>query len=396
MAYFTDAFHEANGVATFSREFEQFADRHHIPFLSVHAGTATALRPDAFVTTLELRRSALSFPLDQQLRCDPLLTRYKEAAMGQLKSFGAELVHVTGPGDVGILGAWVAHCLGLPLIASWHTNLQEYAERRVDRLLGWMPARPRRKISAAAERHSMDALVRFYRMARLIMAPNQDMVDLLRERTGKPTLRIGHGVDVEWFTPDRRSRRNDLFTVGYVGRLTPEKNVRWLAGIEQALVERGIQEFRLLLVGAGSEQSWLQANLQRAEFRGILRGPSLAQAFADMDVFVFPSLTDTFGLVILEAMASGVPVIVTPAGGPKYQVRVGQTGFVATTPGDFAACILALKNNSLMHAQMREAARQHACSASWDNVFADVYGIYETVLDKASCKHFSAGANRST
>jgi glycosyltransferase involved in cell wall biosynthesis len=110
-----------------------------------------------------------------------------------------------------------------------------------------------------------------------------------------------------------------------------------------------------------------------------------------MDVFLFPSRTDTFGLVILEAMASGVPVVVTPAGGPKYQVQSGQTGFVATSPRDFAECILALKNDPLMHAQMREAARQHACSASWDNVFADIYGIYETVLDQASCKQFSAG-----
>jgi phosphatidylinositol alpha 1,6-mannosyltransferase len=297
-----------------------------------------------------------------------------------VKGFGAEVVHVTGPGDVGILGAWVAHSLHLPLIASWHTNLQEYAERRVDRLLGWMPLRLRRNISGAAQRHSMSALVRFYRLARLIMAPNRDMIRILGERTGKPTVSIGHGVDVESFTPDRRSCRKGVFTVGYVGRLTPEKNVRWLAGIERALLERGVQEFRLVLVGAGSEQSWLQANLHHAEFRGILRGPPLAQAFADMDVFVFPSLTDTFGLVILEAMASGVPVVVAPGGGPKYQVRAGQTGFVANTPEDFAECISALKNDPSMHAQMRNAARQHACSASWDSVFTDVYGFYETVL----------------
>jgi glycosyltransferase involved in cell wall biosynthesis len=242
----------------------------------------------------------------------------------------------------------------------------------------------RRQISRAAERWSMAALVRFYGMARLLMAPNQDMVDLLRQHTGKPAVLMGHGVDVARFNPERRSRNHDgPFTLGYVGRLTPEKNVRLLAEIEQALLDCRLRNFRLVLVGAGHEQSWLDANLRHAEFRGILRGPELARAFADMDVFLFPSTTDTFGLVILEAMASGVPVIVAPAGGPHYQVRPGHNGFVAGTPGDFAQCILALRNDPLLHARMREAARQYACSASWDSVFAHVYSTYDSVLHQS-------------
>jgi phosphatidylinositol alpha 1,6-mannosyltransferase len=382
VAFFTDAFYEANGVGTVSREFEHFASRHRIPFLSVHAGTATRLATEGSVATLELRRSPLSFPLDRELRCDPFFTRYKDLAMDQLASFEADLVHITGPGDVGILGAWVAHSLRLPLVASWHTNLQEYAERRLDRLLSFMPSRTRRKISMAAERKSLDALMLFYGMARMLMAPNRDMVDLLRRRTAKPAVLMHHGVDVDLFSPERRHRKDHLFTLGYVGRLTPEKNVRALAGIERALLDCGLRDFRLVLVGDGSEQGWLKANLRHADFLGILRGPALAGAFADMDVFLFPSTTDTFGLVILEAMASGVPVIVAPGGGPHYQVQEGRTGFVAGTPKDFAQCILALRSDPLLLSRMRQAARQHACSASWDHVFSDVYRTYDSVLNR--------------
>ena len=89
---------------------------------------------------------------------------------------------VKGPGDMGILGFWVAHCLGIPLVASWHTNLHEYAGRRLDKLFSPIPDRWRERISSAAERQSLRACVSFYRLARFLFAPNQGMVDLLGER----------------------------------------------------------------------------------------------------------------------------------------------------------------------------------------------------------------------
>ena len=380
VAFFTDAFYEANGVGTLSREFECFARRHQSPCFSVHAGPITEVRVEGSITTLELKRGPLAFPLDRELRCDPFLTRYRDLTLSELTPFGADVVHITGPGDVGILGAWVAHDLRVPLVASWHTNLQEYAEKRLYRSLQWVPESLRRRVSSAAGRGSMEALMSFYGMARLLMAPNHAMVDLLEKRTGKPAVLMGHGVDVELFHPGRRARSDGPFTLGYVGRITPEKNVRVLVDIEQALLNRGLQNFRMVLVGRGSEENWLKGNLRHAEFLGTLRGRELAQVFAGMDVFLFPSTTDTFGLVILEAMASGVPVIVSPGGGPQDQVRVGQNGFVAATPEEFADHILTLKNDSRLHSRMREEARRHASTASWDAVFSHVYGMYDTVV----------------
>lgn len=380
VAFLTDAFYEPNGVGTLSREFEDFVQRHDFPFFSVHAGPATALKSEGSLTTFELRRSPLAFALDRELRYDPFITRYKDQVLSELASFKPDLVHITGPGDLGIVGAWVAHDLRVPLVASWHTNLQEYAQKRLYRSLQWLPEKQRRSISIAAEHGSMRALMLFYGMARLLMAPNQATVELLERSTGRPAILMGHGVDVERFHPRERARRDGPFTLGYVGRITPEKNVRALAEIEQILVKQGMQDFRLVLVGRGSEEAWLKANLHHAEFSGTLRGAELARAFAGMDAFLFPSTTDTFGLVILEAMASGVPVIVSPGGGPQHQVSQGQTGFIAATPEEFAERVLLLKNDPCLHSRMREAARRHACAASWENVFSHVYARYEQLL----------------
>jgi glycosyltransferase involved in cell wall biosynthesis len=99
-----------------------------------------------------------------------------------------------------------------------------------------------------------------------------------------------------------------------------------------------------------------------------------------MDVFAFPSFTDTFGNVILEALASGVPAVVTTGGGPKFMVQSGVTGFVAESEAAFIGCVLELMNNSDKLATMKAAAREYACSISWDRVFENVYEAYNQTL----------------
>ena len=105
----------------------------------------------------------------------------------------------------------------------------------------------------------------------------------------------------------------------------------------------------------------------------------LAAAYANMDLFVFPSHTDTFGNVVLEALASGVPAVVTPEGGPKTIVRDGETGRIVPDEG-FAAAVAAILADPEQHAAMRRAARSYAETASWDSVFDGVYAAYKTLL----------------
>jgi phosphatidylinositol alpha 1,6-mannosyltransferase len=112
----------------------------------------------------------------------------------------------------------------------------------------------------------------------------------------------------------------------------------------------------------------------------VLRGAALARAYANMDVLVFPSHTDTFGNVVLEALASGVPAVVTPDGGPKFIVRDGETGFV-TVNDQFASAVAELVRDRSQLGEMRLKARAYALGCSWDAVFDRVYAGYETVLE---------------
>lgn len=188
------------------------------------------------------------------------------------------------------------------------------------------------------------------------------------------------GVDAELFHPGKRTPGYRPFTIGYVGRLSPEKNVRFLAALEESLLQAGHSEFRFVIVGSGTEQEWLTENMRHAEFPGILKGENLARAYADMDVFAFPSHTDTFGNVILEALASGVPPVVTSGGGPKFLVNPGVNGFVSQNDGEFTDSIQLLMTNGRLLDSMRSAARAYACSIAWDTVFEKVYGAYEGTL----------------
>jgi phosphatidylinositol alpha 1,6-mannosyltransferase len=169
--------------------------------------------------------------------------------------------------------------------------------------------------------------------------------------------------------------------VGYVGRITPEKSVRFLHDLEIGLRDAGVPPFRFLIVGDGSEREWLSRNLRAADLPGVRRGEELAQACANMDVFVFPSRTDTLGNVVLEAFASGVPAIVTSAGGPKFIVRDGISGFVASSDREFIELTSRLLCDGQLRLRMARAAREQACQESWDSVFERVYEGYKTAIE---------------
>jgi phosphatidylinositol alpha 1,6-mannosyltransferase len=208
---------------------------------------------------------------------------------------------------------------------------------------------------------------------------------LLERATGRPCHLMTRGVDAEAFSPVYRDRyaSDGDFVLGFVGRLSVEKNVALLVTMEQQLRRQGAGNFRFLIVGHGGEENWLRERLVRAEFTGVLRGKDLARAYANMDAFVFPSHTDTFGNVVLEALASGVPSIVTPDGGPACIVRDGHTGFIRAD-ADFAPAIADLANDAAAHAAMRDRARQYALAASWDAVFESIYAQYAALLGRKS------------
>jgi glycosyltransferase involved in cell wall biosynthesis len=120
--------------------------------------------------------------------------------------------------------------------------------------------------------------------------------------------------------------------------------------------------------------------MRHAEFLGVLSGDELSRAFANMDVLAFPSQTETFGLVVLEALASGVPVVAMAGGGPKYTIAHGKTGFIAENFEEFASCVAVLMKDPEMVSSMREAGRRHAHESSWGHAFQNIYQTYRSHL----------------
>ncbi|GAA3748427.1 glycosyltransferase [Terriglobus aquaticus] len=373
IAFLPDSFHEVNGVAHTARNYTSYAQRHNVPFLCIRAGQQQpALQQHGSVLSLELPRSRLSVPIEKDLSFDPLFARHARAVGYVLKQFRPDVIHITGPSELGILGAFFARRHGIPLAASWHTNVHEYAGRRLQALSRFLPALPR-----AAEAASLSLTARFYRMARVLFAPNEELCELLERRTGRPAHRMPRGVDTDLFNPARRTRPQDdgTFLLGYVGRLSVEKNVALLPTIQLDLRARGIANTRFVIVGHGSEEAALRSALPDAIFPGVLKGEALAQAYADMDLFVFPSETDTFGNVVLEALASGVPALVTRGGGPKFIVLDNRTGLIRA-PTEFTESIAGLLLSDQLR-NMSSAARQNALTWSWDAVFDGVRQVYE-------------------
>ncbi len=382
VAYFPDSFHEINGVAHTSREFEKFVQRRHLPFLCVRAGSRKPrLFTEGQLTTLELSRGPLSFGLEKDLSFDLGFFRHLPLIGRTLREFAPDLIHITGPSDFGMIGALLAHHYRLPLVASWHTNVHEYAAKRSQWFLHQLPDKTAPKAERQIEEISLYATTQFYSSARVLFAPNIELCQLLERATDRPCKLMPRGVDTEQFSPQYRDRAetDTDFVLGFVGRLSVEKNVALLVRIREQLLTAGLNNFRFLIVGHGVEEPWLREQLPNADFPGVLRGEALSRAYANMDLFVFPSHTDTFGNVVLEALASGVPAIVTPDGGPRYIVQDGQTGFIAKDE-DFAQKILSVLGNPLLLLKMRAAARADALAASWDSVFEGVYDAYDLAL----------------
>jgi glycosyltransferase involved in cell wall biosynthesis len=229
--------------------------------------------------------------MERDLAFDPLFFRHAALIEQTLRAFAPDVIHITGPSELGIFGAYFAWRLGIPLAASWHTNVHEYAARRIARFVKVFGSFGV-ELESGVEQGSLSATAAFYKLAKVLYAPNPELCALLTARTGRPCFLMQRGVETDIFTPAKRTRGDDgRLVLGFVGRLSVEKNVALLPRIDAALRERG-RTPEWLIVGHGDERATLEAALPAARFTGVLAGDALAAAYADMDVFVFPSHTD--------------------------------------------------------------------------------------------------------
>ena len=227
-----------------------------------------------------------------------------------------DLVHLCSPGPAGVAAAVIARVMEVPVLGSYHTELAAYA--------GLRAADPKLEFIARA------AIAAFYGQCQVVLSPSPASDDVLRGM-GIDAERIGRwdrGVDVGRFSPARRdaAAMPGELSVLYAGRLTREKGADLLADAFLAARERD-PRLHLCLAGGGPEEDALRERLgEHASFLGWLEGDALADAYASADLFLFASRTDTFGQVLLEAQASGLPVVAVAEGGPCSIVEDGVTG----------------------------------------------------------------------
>ncbi len=376
IAYFPDSYLEVNGVAMTSNRLTGFVRQRDYPFLCVYAGRKTEVSQDGSITFVSLKRSPFSFRMDEDLRYDPFFQRHTNFVRRELDKFKPDVLHITGLNDVSIMGAYLAWKMDVALLGSWHTNLHEYAARRLRKTLRFLPEKFSKGFTDFLERKILDGAKLYYKMPQIILAPNRELIEMLEDGTGRKAHLMIRGVDTELFSPEKRTVSDDKIRFGFVGRLRAEKNVRLLVKLEEALLKAGKTNFEFLIVGEGDERAWLEQNMKNAVFTGFLQGEQLSQAYANMDVFVFPSETDAYGNVPQEAMASGAPSIVTDKGGPKFIVIENETGFIAKNFDDFVKYSLLLMDNPETLAKMKDASLEFAKKRSWESVFENVYRAY--------------------
>ena len=214
------------------------------------------------------------------------------------------------------------------------------------------------------------------------------------------------GVDSSLFRPNRPGRLDVRRALGwapedvvitYVSRIAPEKNVDYLAAA-LALVASERPHVRLLLVGDGPSRPALEQRLGSiAHFAGYLQGDALSDHYAASDIFAFSSLTETFGNVVLEAMASGLPVVALRAGGVGESVQSGTTGILvepSEPPASFASAVLRLVEHPEQRAAMASAAREYALSQSWDAIMGGLRERYQRVIDDRARMLTASAATR--
>lgn len=376
IAYFPDSYLEVNGVAMTSNRLTDYVHKKNFPFTCIYAGKKTEVTQDGSIKFISLKRSPLSFAMDEGLKYDPFFQRHVHLVRRELEEFKPDVFHITGLNDVSIIGAYLSWKMKIPMVGSWHTNLHEYATRRLRMKFSFLHFKMFNSFMDFLERKILDGALLYYKIPQILLAPNQELMDMLEEGTGRQARIMIRGVDTELFSPKYRTVNDNIIRFGFCGRLRAEKNVRLLADLEDELLKAGKKNFKFLIVGEGVERNFLEKNMKTAELTGFLEGKALSEAYANMDIFIFPSETETFGNVVQEANAAGLPCIVTDKGGPKYIVQKGKTGYVATNLNQFVKYSIKLMDDPELLAEMKKNSLEFALSRSWDSVFENVYKAY--------------------
>jgi glycosyltransferase involved in cell wall biosynthesis len=367
LAIFTDTYApQVNGVA---RTLERL-----VQAVEARGGAVrveTVVDPESAEDTRVVRWPSRPFWAYPQLR---MAAPRRAAVLAGLTQWRPTLIHAATPFGVGLSGRSAARSLGVPLVTSYHTSFSEYL---------------RHYGLTALDTVAWPYLRWFHNSGRRTYAPSRLVASQL-EAQGFDGVRIwSRGVDPLRFHPRFRSRemrsamgaRGDELVVAYVGRLAPEKGVHTaLEAMRAVMAEHGAR-VRFAIAGDGPDEARCRALAPEGTwFAGSLRGRVLSEFYASADLFVFPSTTETFGNVVLEAMASGVPVV-APDVGATLEMAHNATAalFRGGSVGSLGATIDALLHDHARRAELRAAGLAEAAARSWDAVWDGLIADYRAV-----------------
>jgi len=313
---------------------------------------------------------AMPLPLYPELK----LALPRPSVSEALEAFGPDLIHVVNPAVLGLGGIWLAKTRGIPLVASYHTHLPKYLEHYGMGML---------------EPLLWELLKAAHNQAQLNLCTSTAMVDELSAKGIQHTALWQRGVDTELFRPDLRSEAMRQRLHGpyddtgnlllYIGRLSAEKQIERIRPVLEALPGT-----RLALVGDGPYRQQLERLFEGTPttFVGYLAGEELASAYASGDAFLFPSSTETLGLVLLEAMAAGCPVVGARRGGIPDIVSDGVNGFLYDPDevGSLTTAVANLLGEADTRRALRLAAREEAERWGWAAATEQLRGYYRQVL----------------
>jgi glycosyltransferase involved in cell wall biosynthesis len=367
IAFFTETFlPKIDGIVnTLCYLLDHLSDRGHASLLFAPRGG-----PAQFAATPVVGLRGVRFPLYRELKLVPPTINVRQP----LEDFQPDLVHVLNPVSLGVAGLRHARQLNVPVVASYHTDAPGFARRWG---LGLF----------AGPLYAYSRWI--HNRADLTLCPSRYTQAQLQAQRFQRLMVWTRGVDTSRFNPLHRSLSwRERLSGGhpeaplllYVGRVSFEKRIEWIRPVLQA-----IPEARLAIVGDGPARvhlEWVFADTP-TQFIGYLRGHELAQAYAAADAFIFPAANETLGNVVLEAMASGLPVVAARSGGVLDNVIDGQNGllFDPDDQGSLVQQTQRLITDPELAARLRRAACEYAVTHTWSEVLDDLLDNYAALIE---------------
>ncbi|WP_320172488.1 glycosyltransferase [Maridesulfovibrio sp.] len=378
IAHFTDTFSDVNGVALTLQHQLDVARKHDKQLVVITCGADQSgdmvinFKPAGEFELPEYPELSFKYPPFLRLLSHCLEHNYT-------------LIHIATPGPVGLAGLAVAKLLKLPVHGTYHTAFPQYVKAYTD--------------DTGLEDMAWKFMIWFYNQLETVFVPSEATGDELAEKgVERHKIKVyPRGVDINRFTPEKRNgfysgrfKVKEAVKLLYVGRVSQEKNLDVLTEAFRTISPMR-PELHLVVVGDGPYQAEMRERLAGypVTFTGYLEGEELAQCYASSDVFVFPSATDTFGNVVLEAQASGLPVIVTDFGGPCENLIEDKTGLIveAGNADALARAIIRISDHPELLQYMKQSARSYTEKRSFDAEFLKTWTMYEDLSKRALMQH---------